>query len=282
MEKLTDKRKEMMADKSPNRTHNLTDKHFWDQGYATRSTVAPFDDKDWKNYGGIQLVRKLSSLELDGRRILEIGGGDAELLCYLARKHPSARCAVVDFSPLGCQRARERAKHEQVNLDIFQVDMFSPPDDLKEAFDIVISLGVVEHFPDLPMALSAKKSFAKVGGTLFTVIPNLSSPIYRYLCRRWSQRVLGMHVLHDMDSFIKGHKEAGLKVVETGYLGSIEFGMLSISICDMPETRRFDRFFYLWLTRFSKAVHLFEYNVLDLPGTKLFSPFMYVLSRDRD
>jgi len=255
----------------------LTNSDFWDSCYIGRE-FTPFDNQNWRNLVSIQLVRLLESLQIDGKEVCEVGGGDAETLAHLAKQHPSSRFSIIDFSPAGCELARRRAKREGVTLDIYQEDLFFPPPELLGNFDLVVSHGVVEHFTDLASVMTAKSRLLKKSGKAFTLIPNFSSPIYAYLCKRWSRTVYEDHVPHDMHSFLTGHEQAGLRAIQNGYIGTMEFGMLSMAMHGPERKTWFDRQFYLFLTRLSKAIHFLEYKTTDFPATKLLSPFMYVVS----
>ena len=258
----------------------LTDSDFWDSCYVGRD-LRPFDDCNWKNFVSIQLTRLLESLQIDKKNVCEVGGGDGEYLAYLAKRYPASEFTVIDFSPRGCELARTRAKREGITLNVCQADIFSPPEALQKHFDLVISHGVVEHFTDLAGVMTAKKRILKSDGIAFTLIPNFSSPVYAYLCRRWSKTVWDDHVPHDMSSFLAGHQQAGLMPLRQGYLGAIEFSVLSMAMYGPESKTRFDHQFYLFLTRLSKAIHFFEYRTVDFPATKLFSPFMYIVSSSK-
>lgn len=258
-------------------SERLTNSDFWDSCYKGR-VPTPFDDRNWKNLVSIQLVQLLETLQLDGKNICEVGGGDGELLSYLAKRHPSSSFSIIDFSPLGCELARKRAKNEGTTLHIYQDDVFSPRTELHGSFDLIISHGVVEHFTDLAKIMEAKSRLLKEGGKAFTLIPNFSSPIYAHLCKHWSRSVYEDHIPHDMHSFLAGHERAGLIPLKNGYLGSVEFGMLSMAMAGPEKKTWFDRQLYLFLTRLSKAIHFFEYMTTYLPATRLLSPFMYVVS----
>lgn len=270
-----------MNDPAENRipiaSDRLTSSAFWDSCYEGRQP-ASFNDRNWKNYVSIQLVRLLEALQLDGKMICEVGGGDAELSSHLAKRHQTARFSILDFSPSGCELARKRAVSENVKLDVYQADLFSPPREVLGSFDLVMSQGVVEHFADLSAVMAAKSRLIREDGKLFTLIPNFESPIYAGLCKRWSVSVFEDHVAHDMQSFLKGHRNAKLDPVDSGYLGALEFSMLSMAMRGPEQKTWLDRKLYLWLTRISKAVHFMEYKTRDLPGTKLLSPFIYAVS----
>lgn len=258
-------------------SEKLTDSTYWDSCYAGRKTV-PLDVSGYKQLVSIQIVQILESLQLDQKKICELGGGDAQMLTYLARRHPSAQFSILDFSEQGCQLAAIRAAKEGVELGICQADVFSPPPDQLERFDIVLSQGVVEHFTDLPRVLAAKRALLLRGGVMFTSIPNFASPVYAWLCQRWSRSVWEDHVPHSLQNFIKSHEAAGMRILSNGYIGAVEFGMLSMTMAAPEKKSKLDKMAYLYLTRLSKLVHLIEHKGIKIPSSRVFSPFMYVIS----
>lgn len=255
----------------------LTNEKFWDTCYSSRDDFEDFNEKDWKKHTTTRLVQKLKKLNLNKSKILEIGGGDAEILSYLAAQYTSSDFSIIDYSAKGCERARQRMKNRGLQVEVICADLFSPPEYMLNQFDFVLSFGLVEHFSDLAGILTAKQRFLKQGGKIFTLIPNYSF-LYKTLTKRWSERVLGMHVLHTMETFREGHSLSKLKIIDSGYIGSLEFGVLSMAIKDMPKYRKLERVFYLWLTRLSKLIHYFEYHLVNLPANKYFSPYIYIVS----
>lgn len=260
--------------------NKLTSPDFWDSCYDGR-TLTPFNDKDWHNYVSIQVAKLIESLGLSKKSICEVGGGDAGISSYFAKKYGDSDFYIIDFSPAGCALAKKRCEAEGVTLSIVQSDVFSPPKEFLKKFDLVFSFGVVEHFRDLASIMKAKKDLLKPDGRLFTLIPNFSGSVYAGLCERWSKSVFEDHVCHDFKSFIDGHVAAELDVVSAGYIGAVEFGMLSMAMNGPEEKNWLDKKLYLWLTRISKLVHLFETKLGDAPASKRFSPFMYVISRNK-
>lgn len=260
--------------------NKLTSPEFWDSCYQGRSLI-PFDDRDWRHYVSIQVAELIENLGLSGKYICEVGGGDAGISSYFSRKYKESKFSIIDFSPAGCALAKKRASIEGATLSVVQSDVFSPPKELFNKFDAVFSLGVVEHFRDLASIMRAKKALVKPEGLIFSLIPNFSGSIYSGLCKRWSKSVFEDHVCHDMKSFIEGHIEADLEVVSFGYIGSLEFGMLSMAINGPEEKKWIDMKLYLWLCRISKVIHFLENKFGDAPSSKLFSPFIYVISKNK-
>ena len=62
---------------------------------------------------------------------------------------------------------------EGVSGEVLHQDMFHPDPRLLEAFDFVLSNGVVEHFEDPKVALAQLAAFLKPGGLVLTIVSQL-------------------------------------------------------------------------------------------------------------
>jgi 2-polyprenyl-3-methyl-5-hydroxy-6-metoxy-1,4-benzoquinol methylase len=254
----------------------LTRREYWDQGYAARDERAECRF-DWREYVNHLLVKKIEGLGLDGKRVLEIGAGDSAWLPYFARRYPGSRFAGLDYSEAGCARLAKRAAGlgRPSAIEVHHQDMFAADSALHGQFDLVMSFGVVEHFADLAQPLAAKRRYLADGGTMFTLIPNMAGVIGR-LTKRFNRAVYDMHNPHDWESFLDGHRRAGLAVSAGGYLGSSNFGVLSSCF---TEPRGAAWHTYVLLTRLSKAVWFLESRFGDLPASRTFSPYIVAASR---
>jgi hypothetical protein len=75
---------------------------------------------------------------------------------------------------------------------------------------------------------------------------------------------------------VEGHREAGLQIVASGYLGSSNFGVLS-SCFSRPAGPAY--FVYRQLTRMTKLLWLLESKGVNLPTTRVFSPYVFSIAR---
>ena len=184
----------------------------------------------------------------------------------------------MDYSAQGCDLLAERAKRDDIRVQVIHEDMFSETSQWHGHFDVVYSFGVVEHFADLSRGLAAMRRYLSPGGTMVTFIPNMAG-VLGALTRRWNRAVYEKHVPHDWPSFKSGHHKAGLTLESGGYLGSVNFG--TISSC-FTEKSGLAWHTYVFLTRLSKAIWLFESTICSLPATKTFSPYIYAVSRSNE
>jgi len=252
----------------------LSGKEYWDRRYA-EPRGEDLSISGFRNRYQRKIAHLVSGLINPGASVLEIGAGNSEWLVHLARTFPSSQFFGLDYSAAGCERLHAKLLRSGVDAKVINADAFAPPVDLLGAFDVVVSFGVVEHFDDLPSVVSSFVRYLKPGGTMFTLIPNLAGLI-GWLAKRLNRTVYAMHNPHDLTSLIRGHEVASLRVKDGGYLGATDFGVLSATV---TTEQRSQYLAYLWLSRFSKAVMLFEEKFFDLPPGKLLSPYIYAVSR---
>ena len=100
--------------------------------------------------------------------------------------------------------------------------MFSPPDELVGAYDVVASMGVIEHFEDTAEIVRAAARLVKPGGLVLTSLPNLSGWLGSAQ-KVLDRRVYDVHVPLTADHVRRGHGEAGLNVIECEYSCPMDF-----------------------------------------------------------
>lgn len=256
-------------------TTRLTASEYWEAGYADRAVAAPLEIGDYRCFAERKLIEKLESIGLPGRKVLEVGAGNSTILSYLGRTYRGrAEFSGLDYSESGCRLLAARAEREGASIEVLHQDLFEPSAALLGRFDVVFSIGVVEHFTSLPEVLRAMSRLLAPGGRMFTLIPNMAG-ILGALTRRYNPRVFGLHVPHTLDSFRQGHDAAGLAVESSGYLCSTNFGVLSA--CFTGEADR-GWTTYKWLSRLTKFLWLVESRLGELPHTGRFSPYLYAIS----
>lgn len=254
----------------------LTSTEYWDRGYGALALARPVDPRDYRQLGDRRILELLERIGIAGKRVLEIGAGNSGLLTYLARTHAgTATFTGLDYSDTGCRLLRDRAAREGAALTVVQADLFAPPPELIGAFDVIYTIGVVEHFADLPAVLKAIARFGAPGAAIVTEIPNMAG-LLGDITRRWNRGVYELHVPHDRASLVKGHADAGIRVERAGYLCSQNFNVLS-SCFTSPRDRLWRT--YLLLSRLTKAIWRLEALVGDLPHTAWLSPYIFVVGR---
>lgn len=255
----------------------LTSKQYWEAAYRGKAGIRPFCIDGWRNLC-LQRIHSIKArVGLEGKSVLEVGGGGSRWLAFLAKRYPDASFACLDYSKAGTDAVAEFRDREGLrNLEVHVEDFFAPSRRIGP-FDIVYSHGVVEHFTDLPGVLAAHARFLKDSGRMLTFIPNMRG-VPGWLVKRMNRAVYDLHVPHDEASFVRAHADAGLEVLESGYVCSSNFSVLSSCV---SESSGFKWQLYKALTRVNKAIWFLESRTVRLPVSRAFSPYLYAVSRKR-
>lgn len=95
---------------------------------------------------------------------IDIGCGNGHTVEYFSKIWPTAKAYGLDLSPVALKFAKARVPRGEFILSNLE-DCMKPP-----TCELVISLGVLEHFEDLNLSLSKLKYF--VGEILYVEVPN--------------------------------------------------------------------------------------------------------------
>jgi SAM-dependent methyltransferase len=159
-----------------------------------------------------------------GLTALEIGGAPGQFLAYFTKQFGYLPHAI-DYSTIGCEKMREAFGVVNLDVTIYHRDIFSDLSDLPR-FDIVFSMGFIEHFSDLDSIVGKHLELLKKQGILLLGVPNYRG-ISQVVLKRLAPQKLSMHNLETMDikrwgSFEKKH---GLETIFKAYIGGFNPGM---------------------------------------------------------
>jgi SAM-dependent methyltransferase len=115
-----------------------------------------------------------------------------------------------------------------LKIRVYEGDLFSPDNRVPpNAFDLVYSLGFIEHFQDLKQVLTRQLDYVKPGGWLLIGVPHfiqVFSPILRLLApAAWSDH--NLRAL-DLNNWLPFEKANQLKRIYRGYLGGLDWSSL--------------------------------------------------------
>ncbi len=215
-------------------------------GAATRSEGRRFtDERYWDGYWeGTDLPREMRrephalqanalldvfdrTLSRDpARSVLEVGGAPGQYLAYLHRTF-GYRCSVLDFSAEGCALARRNYELLGIPLDVHHADLFAGLDIGR--FDVVYSLGLIEHFTDLTGVIEAHARLVAPGGTLIVGAPNIVG-VNRWFMSRLGPERLAVHNpdILEIERWDAFERELGLERRFREYVGGFEPGVFAI------------------------------------------------------
>lgn len=154
-------------------------------------------------------------------KILEIGGAPGQYLAYLHR-HFHYDVYSLDYSRQGNELTEANFRLLGIPGTVFRKDLFGDISDLPQ-FDIVYSLGFIEHFADLDVVLGRHLALLRPGGLLLVGTPSFLG-INQWILRRLDPGKLETHNLRSMDieAWSALEERYDLQVVYKGYLGGFE------------------------------------------------------------
>lgn len=107
----------------------------------------------------------LKKISWKGKTVLDAGCGTGGL-AYEIAKRGAARVLAVDYSDSAIQVAKKT--HAHTHLEFRCGDIL----EIKEKFDVVVTLGTLEHLDDPFVALKKLNSLLAPGGSLIATCPN--------------------------------------------------------------------------------------------------------------
>lgn len=117
------------------------------------------------------------------KTLLEIGGYPGRYASYLAKKFKLIP-SIIDFNPSGSvvenvMKEMQIEKHRYINEDFFSHCT-------SKKYDLVFSMGFIEHFSDFNRALDLHTKYLSYNGYLLIIIPSkrYGQLIYRYIFDR--------------------------------------------------------------------------------------------------
>jgi 2-polyprenyl-3-methyl-5-hydroxy-6-metoxy-1,4-benzoquinol methylase len=138
------------------------------------------------------ILRLLSSHVQRGMRVLEIGCAPGKHLAYLAKVR-GARVCGLDYSEPGIANSQELFQRLGLEAEFHCEDLHQSTFP-ERSFDVVYSLGVVEHFQNPKPAIESHLAMAKPGGVVLITVPNYGG-LYGRIQRYFDPENLGIHNL---------------------------------------------------------------------------------------
>ena len=152
---------------------------------------------------------------------IEIGGTPGAYLSYVHRTF-GYHVTCLDYSERGCAATRENFALLGVPGVVRHADLFADHLDLP-TFDLVYSLGLIEHFTDLAGVVERHVRLVKPGGWLLLGVPDFLG-INGWFLRRLGPRVYAQHQMETMKlgNWESLERRFGLTTLFKGYVGGFE------------------------------------------------------------
>jgi SAM-dependent methyltransferase len=200
----------------------LTEQRYWDD-YWSRVSL-PMEARRDRHHLYLNEILNVFDRFLpynDELTALEIGGSPGRYLAYLHRTF-GYKIHCLDYSERGCEATRENFRILGIPGVVHQADLFSDELNLPR-FDVVYSLGLIEHFTDQASVVERHLRVLKPGGLLVLGVPNFQG-ISKWFLSRLAPTLLAQHQLPAMDlrNWEEFERAFELDVLFKDYVGGFE------------------------------------------------------------
>lgn len=206
--------------------HSLTNEAFWDEFWDRTSVPTTIDLQTQWQFALAKVLK--DSLPYDpSLKLFEIGCAPGRWLVWF-HQALGYQVSGCDTSPKGAQLTRDNLRLNGVQGTIYEKD-FMGGDLPLHAFDVVVSLGVIEHFEDPKPFIERHLAFLKPGGVLILEVPNMAGWLnLRLLKSARMQDLLSVHNLDVMNRpfFESLVKDFDLRIKFLDYVGGFDPGMV--------------------------------------------------------
>jgi ubiquinone/menaquinone biosynthesis C-methylase UbiE len=126
----------------------------------------------------------------NGKKVLEVGCGRGSISCYFADS--GYKCTLLDISPKAIEVAKEIYKRNKLKAEFIVGDALDLPFE-SGSFDVVVSIGLLEHFQKIDKLLSEQIRILRKGGIfLGYVVPKYKENVQKDFV--WINEVLKGYV----------------------------------------------------------------------------------------
>ena len=257
---------------------NLVKQSYWNQNWDASELAKPIDISKgiFKNPQSRRLHllfrRYLSDLPV-GTTLLEVGCANSYFLPYFATEYGFS-VTGLDYSEKGCEQAKAILERDEIDGGVVCSDMFAPPDKMRNAFDIVISFGVVEHFTPTTRALDALNVFLRLGGMIITLIPNMNG-LVAFMQKQVNRQIYDLHVSLTKNGLLSAHRDSGFDCLFCDYYTFVDFYV--------NNTGNVDSVIWIAVLKalrvLSKAVWLIENVTRPFPSNRYMSPYVICIAK---
>jgi SAM-dependent methyltransferase len=201
----------------------LTDAAFWDAHWKGRQLPIAVDERLASPYQR-EILGVFRRVLPSGPQFstVEIGGAPGGYLAYIARTF-GHQVHAIDISPVGCRMLEENFRLLEIPVSVYCLDALNGDLSGLPRYDVVYSLGLIEHFDDPTPMVRKHVELAKPGGLVVIGLPSFLG-INRPIIKLTRPELFGTHNLRTMDirTWETFEKAIGLEVVFRGYVGGWE------------------------------------------------------------
>ncbi|ULQ57421.1 class I SAM-dependent methyltransferase [Flavihumibacter rivuli] len=202
--------------------------------------------------------------------VFELGCFPGRYLLYFGKK--GFKISGMDLTPhLEDSRFKDWINAQGVNIGrIEQGDVLEYTKETRDKFDVVCSIGFIEHFQNFQEIIGYHDLVLKPGGWLVITTPNFRGPLQHALHQLFDKENLGRHYLPAMQPGLWSDylKQLNYTVEWSGYFGGFDFW------CDHQQRNLLQRVGL-------KVVYKLRTLFSGLPSNGLYSPYCGIIARKK-
>ena len=225
----------------------LVNKEFWEERHDLVRPKHPFPMPN-RYYLDFELdsifQRYLSNLK--NKDLIEVGCGSSVWLPYF-HKEFGLNITGLDYSQKGIAMSRIILEKNQVKGRLVEANVFEMSEKNEFLFDVVFSLGFIEHFNDPLMVLTSLKRLLAPNGLLITWLPNTKGCIIK-LSQHLNSKLQNFYYQMDLGEVLHIHQICGLDVLESHYTQFLDFNLITLP--------RLPKMWLKWIPRLFRGIGL--------------------------
>jgi SAM-dependent methyltransferase len=198
---------------------NIVDKSFWEDEYLDVGQLPARPDPSFPFERALAAELAARAPAIAGQSVLEVGCAPGKWLVYYAERFGAA-VEGVEYGDKGVAATRANLAAAGVGGDVHHADFF---EFAPRPYDLVLSLGFIEHFDDTAAAFARHVEFLAPGGRLVIGVPNYRG-LNRVVQRFSDPAHLALHNLGAMEPglYRRLAAEHGLEVDSIAHVGGFD------------------------------------------------------------
>ena len=192
----------------------------WEQFWNGVRLPTEVNPKLW--FDGYALLRRY--LPRAPRRLVEVGCAPGRMLAFFARHFGYEVCGI-DYAPEAIEATRRNLELLGIPAEVLCQNFFEYSE-REGFFDVVYSLGFIEHFDDTAGVVGRLVRLAKPEeGYVVTEVPNLHG-FGGHVVHLMSPEWFACHVRITLEQLVQVHEEHGVRTLFADYCGPPSVGLL--------------------------------------------------------
>jgi len=202
----------------------VTSKEYWDQYWGEGEIKHPKYNVNQGLFHSYKLLledcfeKARQRLNVDRLQIIDCGCGEGLMLRFIAEQFENVDVYGIEYSD-AIGKAERMAVDLDLSFNLIRGDLLKEwESQYLNKFDVVLSLGLIEHFEDPGEILAQMIKVLKPGGALVTIVPNFNG-LFHVLWQLYDKANYAYHIPISHNELSVLHQQSGLNEVAFYTLG---------------------------------------------------------------